>query len=63
MVNEHYVSLLNDTSDLANVDNYTTWRKEESYDLSRLVQNKLDNLQHPPDCDNARKLVCNINKV
>lgn len=63
MVDEHYVSLLKDISDLANVDNYATWRDQESYDLSRLVQNRLDDLQHPFDCGKAKKLICNIDKV
>lgn len=63
MVDEHYTSLLNDVSDLAKVDGYSTWRIKESEELSYLVKKRLDDLQNPPDCDKARKVVWAINSV
>lgn len=63
MVGEHFRSLLKDVSDLALVDNYSNWRKQESEELDNLLQHRLHDLQNPPDCNKARKLVCELNKV
>lgn len=38
------------------------WRRQELASLSALVQAKIAELQNPPDCRSARKLVCNLNK-
>lgn len=63
MIGEHFRSLLSDISNLASVDNHSIWRNKESKGLSNLLQQRLQELQNPPDCDKARKLVCKLNKV
>ncbi|KAL7744240.1 hypothetical protein ACLKA6_009202 [Drosophila palustris] len=59
---EHKRSLLSDMDQLRRVDGYEAWRHKEANDLSDLVQRRLHHLQNPSDCDNARKLVCKLNK-
>lgn len=63
IVGEHYRALLKDVSNLAEVDNHSTWRQQESENLSNLVQKRLKHLQNPSNCAKARKLVCDLNKV
>lgn len=63
MVGEHFRSLLKDVSGLTKVDNYSTWRQQESESLSFLVQSRLEELQNPPNEFTARQLVCNLYKV
>lgn len=63
MIDEHYRSLLKDISNLAEVDGHSTWRQQESENLSNLVQKRLKHLQNPSNCAKARKLVCDLNKV
>lgn len=48
---------------LSQLDGLGTWREQEASDLSSLVQKRLHTLQNPTDCEKARKLVCNLNKV
>lgn len=55
--------MLHVADQLSKVDGYADWREKEAQDLSDLVQKRLHNLQNPPDCASARKLVCNLNKV
>lgn len=55
--------LLHDMEQLAIADGYVTWREKEANDLENLVQNRFHSLQNPPDCDKAKKIVCNLNKV
>ncbi|XP_017138193.1 alpha-(1,6)-fucosyltransferase [Drosophila miranda] len=59
---EHKRSLLSDMDHMRRSDGYETWRHKESRDLSDLVQRRLNHLQNPSDCQNARKLVCKLNK-
>ncbi|XP_059482746.1 alpha-(1,6)-fucosyltransferase isoform X2 [Neocloeon triangulifer] len=59
---EHKRSMLHAANQLAEEDGFADWRIKESQDLSDLVQKRLHALQNPPDCANARKLVCNLNK-
>jgi len=63
MVGEHYRSLLKDVSGLAEVDNHSTWRQQESESLSNLVQSRLEELQNPPNWFIAKQLVCKLEKV
>lgn len=56
-------SLLKDITSLTEVDGYSAWREKEAYSLSDLVQRRLKHLQNPSDCNNAKKLICNLNKV
>ncbi|KAG0718343.1 Alpha-(1,6)-fucosyltransferase [Chionoecetes opilio] len=51
-----------DMTRLSKLDGLGTWREQEAADLSSLVQRRLHDLQNPPDCSKARKLVCNLNK-
>ncbi|GLV37169.1 alpha16-fucosyltransferase [Carabus blaptoides fortunei] len=59
---QHKRALLKDINSLAEVDGYSAWREKEAYSLSDLVQRRLKYLQNPSDCNNARKLICNLNK-
>jgi len=61
-LNEHQAAIQIDLEHLASEDGLEDWRKKESEDLSALVQARLHHLQNPPDCNSARKLVCNLNK-
>ncbi|CAB0032297.1 unnamed protein product [Trichogramma brassicae] len=61
-LSEYKKYLLIDIKDLSESDGYNSWRKNEITELSTLVQQRFRNLQNPIDCDNARKLICNINK-
>lgn len=63
VLGEHYRSLLKDITNLADVDDHSTWRQQESENLSNLIQKRLKYLQNPSDCAKARKLVCDLNKV
>jgi len=63
IVGEHFRSLLKDISGLAEVDNYSKWRQQESESLSILVQSRLEEIQNPPNWFTARQLVCKIEKV
>ena len=47
---------------LSNGNNFGEWRKKESQDLSKKVQNVLKQLQNPSDCDKAKKIICDLNK-
>lgn len=62
-VGEHFRSLLKDISGLAEVDNYSKWRQQESESLSILVQSRLEEIQNPPNWFTARQLVCKMEKV
>jgi len=55
-------AVLHDLELLQESDGYDGWRKQESSDLSALVQARLHYLQNPTNCGSARKLVCNLNK-
>uniref|UniRef100_A0A224XLR6 Alpha-(1,6)-fucosyltransferase n=1 Tax=Panstrongylus lignarius TaxID=156445 RepID=A0A224XLR6_9HEMI len=59
---EHKRALLNDVSQLTEVDGYSAWRLKEAVELSDLVQRRITHLQNPPDCNDAKKLVCKLNK-
>nr|CAD7266063.1 unnamed protein product [Timema shepardi] len=59
---EHKRSLLVDLQSLAEVDGFAAWREQEANELSDLVQRRLEYLQNPADCSQARKLTCNLNK-
>lgn len=59
---EHKNSLLNDVEELRQSDGYDNWRSVELKSLSDLVQKRLHYIQHPSDCNSARKLVCRLNK-
>nr|CAH25854.1 alpha 1,6 fucosyltransferase [Drosophila yakuba] len=59
---EHKRSLLSDMERMRQSDGYEAWRHKEARELSDLVQRRLHHLQNPSDCQNARKLVCKLNK-
>ncbi|KAF5294266.1 hypothetical protein FQR65_LT10852 [Abscondita terminalis] len=58
---EHKRSLLNDVQRISQVDGFNNWRINEIKNLSNVVQERLGYLQNPVDCQNAKKLVCQIN--
>ncbi|CAG2102887.1 unnamed protein product [Medioppia subpectinata] len=43
-------------------DRDNRWRNQELKNLSDFVQNRIHRLQNPSDCENAKKLVCDLNK-
>ncbi|XP_032517976.2 alpha-(1,6)-fucosyltransferase [Danaus plexippus] len=55
-------SLLSDQEKLPKLDGYEDWRRSEASEVSDLVQKRLKYLQNPPDCRDARKVICNLNK-
>ncbi|CAG4961605.1 unnamed protein product [Colias eurytheme] len=55
-------SLLSDQQKLPELDGYQDWRLAEAANVSDLVQRRLKYLQNPPDCRDARKVICNLNK-
>ncbi|NP_001280620.1 alpha-(1,6)-fucosyltransferase-like isoform X1 [Bombyx mori] len=55
-------TLLSDQEKLSEMDGYHEWRQLEAANVSDLVQRRLHYLQNPPDCREARKLICNLNK-
>ncbi|BES93248.1 Alpha-(1,6)-fucosyltransferase [Nesidiocoris tenuis] len=59
---EHKRSLLRDVDRLSEEDGFNSWRLKEAVALSDLVQRRLTYLQNPSDCENAKKLVCKLNK-
>lgn len=48
---------------LTELDGHQEWRQMEAANVSDVVQRRLYYLQNPPDCKEARKLICNLNKV
>ncbi|XP_013386985.1 alpha-(1,6)-fucosyltransferase-like [Lingula anatina] len=55
-------SILTDLHSLSQIDGAEDWRKKEAKDLEALVQRRFHYLQNPKDCQNAKKLICNVNK-
>ena len=58
----HEKVVLADIAHLKAADGYDSWRQSEATELSALLQARLHHLQNPKDCDNAKKLICNLNK-
>lgn len=56
-------SLVKDMSSLSKVDGLSSWRAAEAASLASELEKRLKYLQNPKDCDKAKKLVCNLNKV
>jgi len=63
MVDEHYRSLLRDIAKLADVDGYAQWRWKEFDSLTKLVEKRLQHTQNPPNCSEAKKLLCTYSNV
>ena len=57
----HHVLSLN-FEELKTIDGQREWAEKEHDFLTNLVQRRLHNLQHPKDCNSAKKLVCQLNK-
>ena len=47
---------------LKTMDGQKEWVEKEHKELTDLVQRRLHYLQHPKDCNSAKKLMCQINK-
>ena len=52
----------NDFDDLMKLDNAQDIRDQTAKEFSDIVQKRLYKLQHPSNCETARKLVCTLNK-
>ena len=61
-VQHRYSTLVVIQNKLKSLDGYKEWREKESRELSDLVQKRLHVLQNPKNCNEARKIVCNLNK-
>ena len=57
----HHVLSLN-FENLKTIDGQKEWAEQEHKSLGDLVQRRLHYLQHPKDCNAAKKLVCQLNK-
>uniref|UniRef100_A0A914XAV5 GT23 domain-containing protein n=1 Tax=Plectus sambesii TaxID=2011161 RepID=A0A914XAV5_9BILA len=58
----HFYALMADAQKLGEVDGAGTLRDRRLQNLTNLMQKRIKALQNPPDCANARKLLCNLNK-
>ncbi|KAF5294268.1 hypothetical protein FQR65_LT10854 [Abscondita terminalis] len=54
-------SMVLDVEKISQVDGFNEWRIKEINNLSDIIQDRLSYLQNPVDCENAKKLVCQIN--
>ncbi|XP_072942297.1 alpha-(1,6)-fucosyltransferase [Epargyreus clarus] len=61
-VGERKRTILSDQQKLPELDGYHEWRQAEAANVSDLIQRRLRYLQNPPDCREARKVICNLNK-
>ena len=52
-----------DLGELKQNDGVESWRWAESKQLSELIQDRLQQIQHPKDCSKVKKLTCDLNKV
>lgn len=52
--------ILTDAERLSDLDGYSSWRKQESKNLTRLVQTQIFNLQNPANCNLVKKAVCDL---
>ncbi|XP_033734608.1 alpha-(1,6)-fucosyltransferase-like [Pecten maximus] len=59
---DYQKTLHKDFHALRNVDNAGELMKKESQELGQLVQRRFKYLQNPSNCDEAKKLVCNLSK-
>lgn len=63
MLNFLFRSLVKDLGTLSKVDGLASWRASEAASLASELEKRLNYLQNPKDCDKAKKIVCNLNKV
>ncbi|UYV70737.1 FUT8 [Cordylochernes scorpioides] len=59
---DHKRTILEDLRSYSHLELMDDWRRREAQELSDLLQKKFHYLQNPPDCNTAKKLVCNLNK-
>ncbi|XP_063585402.1 alpha-(1,6)-fucosyltransferase-like [Penaeus indicus] len=57
-MNDYFRVLRHDLNHLRDTDGASEWRWKEAEALSELVQHRIHVLQHPKDCNSARKLHC-----
>ncbi|OQV14953.1 Alpha-(1,6)-fucosyltransferase [Hypsibius exemplaris] len=60
---EHKGVILADINNLESAAGITEWKLQKSLEMTRIVQNRLKNLQNPRNCAEARRLRCSINKA
>eukprot|EP00057_Strongylocentrotus_purpuratus_P015348 XP_011669822.1 PREDICTED: alpha-(1,6)-fucosyltransferase-like [Strongylocentrotus purpuratus] len=52
--------IVSDNNTLSQVDGNSSWQEGELRNLSNLIQQRLHFLQNPPDCREAKKIVCDL---
>lgn len=58
---EHINAIISDMDRMKENDGYEKWRQDKAQKLSELVQRRIDFLQNPKNCSQAKKLICRIN--
>jgi glycoprotein 6-alpha-L-fucosyltransferase len=48
---------------LSTTDSLGEWRKREAIQLTNKVQKDFESLQNPKNCDDQRKIICDLNKA
>lgn len=59
---EHKNAIISDMDRLRENDGYESWREDEARDLSELMHRRIEYLQNPKNCSQAKKLLCRISK-
>lgn len=59
---EHSNAITSDMDQMRVNDGYEDWRYYKARDLSELVQRRIEYLQNPENCGQAKKLICRITK-
>ena len=44
-------------------DNLGSFRHQKSEELTKIVQQRFHDLQNPKDCENTKKVICDLNKA
>lgn len=60
--NEHKRTIIADFRNFSLLDGRQEWVTKEMKALAELVQQRINYLQNPKDCNSARKVVCSLNK-
>ena len=61
--NEQFVALLAQSANFGTlIDKADKWHRRSLAKLTKLIQNKINRLQHPKDCSKTKILLCDLNK-
>ena len=55
-------TLRSELQKLRGADGFESFREKETKELAEIVEQRIHSLQNPKDCDNAKKLLCSLNK-